>query len=151
MHFKSLGTYNTPKQVLDHSFIYSWYSLFVAKANVNGDQNHIWCLWSSDVHRSSHFVLIGFVDRSRIDLGGINLELGVTKRYIGRGGEVKVTDHPRGWRKIQPSLVRWWRLRTGSDGRCSGGASGEVGDGREEAGATAGGFPSLATPLSRSD
>jgi hypothetical protein len=39
----------------------------------------------------------------------------------------------------------------GNDGRCSGGASDEVGDDREEAGATAGGFPSLAAPLSRSD
>jgi hypothetical protein len=46
-------------------------------------------------------VLIAFVDRSRVDLGGIKLELGVTERYSG-GGEVKVTDHPRGWRRIQP-------------------------------------------------
>jgi hypothetical protein len=50
--------------------------------------------------------VIGFVDRFRVDLGGIKLELGVTERYSGRGGEEKVTDHPRGWRKIQPSLVR---------------------------------------------
>jgi hypothetical protein len=40
-------------------------------------------------------LVIGFVDRSRVDLGGIKPELGVTERYSGRGEE-KVTDHLRG-------------------------------------------------------
>jgi hypothetical protein len=45
-------------------------------------------------------------DRPRCNLGGIQLEHGVKEKYGGRRGEVKVTDHPRGWRKIRPSLVR---------------------------------------------